>query len=280
MGGNAMFDYKKLLSSLLVVSVFLGVAGCSSSEASGSDESSSATVVKVGTGIDTLPYCYLNEDDEYDGFDVAVARAIDEKLDDYTFEFEGGDFPTTLSNLESGKVQMACYEYEVNEERKEKFIYGDVGYIVWDTFIVTDGDQVETIANFDELSGSSKKVYVTTGTNQAAMASEYLAEHEGAFELVYGEYTNEQIVQALQSGAVDAYLAPKYQIDNYNRSFSSNLELGAESVHNSNAYFLFNKDADETLITAVNEAMLELKEDGTMQEISEKYLQGDYVPED
>ena len=53
------------------------------------------------------------------------------KLTEYTFTFEGADFPTTLSNLESGKVEMAALSnYEVNAERQEKFVYGDVGYVV------------------------------------------------------------------------------------------------------------------------------------------------------
>lgn len=42
------------------------------------------------------------------------------------------------------------------------------------------------------------------------MAENYLKEHKDAFTLVYGEYTNEQIVEAIKSGTVDATLAPKY----------------------------------------------------------------------
>ncbi|WP_454093213.1 transporter substrate-binding domain-containing protein, partial [Glutamicibacter protophormiae] len=191
--------------------------------------------------------------------------------------FEGADFPTTLSNLESNKVQMAAYEYEVNDERKEKFVYGDVGYVVWDTYIVSDPDAGTVYDSFEDLAG--KKVYVTTATNQAAMAEAYLAENPDAFELVYGEYNNEQIVQAVTSGAVDATLAPEYQVDNWNNSFSENLEIGSEPVHNSDAYLLFNKEADQDFIDAVNTALEELKADGTIKELSEKYLDGDYVPE-
>ena len=111
------------------------------------------------------------------------------------------------------------------------------------------------------------------------MAETYLAENPGAFELVYGEYNNEQIVQAITSGAVDASLAPKYQVDNWNKSFSENLEVGSEPVHNSDAYLLFNKETDQAFIDAVNTALEELKADGTIKELSEEYLDGDYVPE-
>lgn len=262
--------------TILFAALFLTACG-NSSDSSADADASSATEIKVGTGNDALPYAYLDENGEFDGFDVAVVKAIDEKLTDYTFTFEGADFPTTLSNLESNKVQMAAYEYEVNDERKEKFIYGDVGYVVWDTYIVSDPSKGEVYNTFDDLSG--KKVYVTTATNQAAMAENYLADNPDSFELVYGEYNNEQIVQAVTSGAVDATLAPKYQVDNWNRSFDVSLELGSTAVHNSDAYLLFNKSTDEDFITAVNEALQELKDDGTIKELSEQYLDGDYVPE-
>ena len=107
----------------------------------------------------------------------------------------------------------------------------------------------------------------------------YLEENPDAFELIYGEYNNEQIVQAITSGAVDASLAPKYQVDNWNRSFDENLAIGSEPVHNSDAYLLFNKETDQAFIDAVNTALEELKADGTIKELSEEYLDGDYVPE-
>jgi L-cystine transport system substrate-binding protein len=258
----------------------VALAACSSSSdsSSASSEDSNVTTITVATGNDALPYAYLNEDDEYDGFDVKIVEAVDEKLADYKFEFMGGDFPTTLSNLESGKAMMAAYEYEVNDDRKEKFTYGTTGYVTWDTYIVTDGDKGAALDSFDQVKG--KKIYVTTGTNQAAMAENYLKDNPDAFTLVYGEYTNEQTVEAIKSGAVDATLAPKYQVDLYNKNYGVNFVIGSDPVHKSDAYLLFNKDADADFQKAVNDAMDELKADGTILKLSEEYLGGDYVPKD
>lgn len=167
---------KTILGAITLVTLLvLGACGSSSADTASSG-ASDATEIKVGTGNEALPYAYLDENGEYDGYDVAVVKAIDEKLLDYTFTFEGADFPTTLSNLESNKVQMAAYEYEVNDERKEKFVYGDVGYVVWDTYIVSDSDAGTVYDSFEDLAG--KKVYVTTATNQAAMAEAYLADRK------------------------------------------------------------------------------------------------------
>lgn len=264
---------KWIMMTVAVIGLSATLAGCKSESKTAKADANQT--IKVGTGNDALPYAYLDENGEYDGYDVAVVKAIAEKLPEYTFVFEGADFPTTLSNLESDKVTMAAYEYEMNDERKEKFVYGDVGYVTWDTYIVYDADKKESYQTFEDLKG--KKVYVTTATNQAAMAENYLKEHPNAFTLVYGEYNNEQIVQALTSGAVDATLAPKYQVDNYNRTFDTNLKIGDQPVHNSDAYLLFNKKTDPAFIKKVNTALAELKKEGTLKTLSEKYLKGDYV---
>ena len=171
---------------------------------------------------------------------------------------------------------IASFQFEVNNERKAKFTYGTVPYTDWDTFIVTDGDKGKALNTFDEAKG--KKIYVTTGTNQAAMAENYLKEHKDAFTLVYGEYTNEQIVEAIKSGTVDATLAPKYSNDLFIKNYGVNFVIGNQPVNQSKAFILFNKKADAKLQKAVNDEMEKLKSDGTLLKLSKKYLGGDYVP--
>lgn len=266
----------KWLTSGVLMTTILALGACGNDSSSTDTAEEGAIEIKVGTGNEALPYAYLDENGELDGYDVAVVKAIDDKLTDYSFTFEGADFTTTLSNLESDKVQMAAFEYEINEERQEKFVYGDVGYSVWDTYIIFDPASGASYDSFDDLAG--KKVYVATATNQAVMAEVYLEENPGAFELVYGEYNNEQTVQAITSGAVDATLAPQYSLDNWNNSFGTDLQRGSDPVHNSNAYLLFNKKTDQEFIDAVNTALQELVDDGTITELSEEYLKGDYVP--
>ena len=119
-----------------------------------------------------------------------------------------------------------------------------------------------------------------TATNQAAMAEAYLKKNPNAFTLVYGTYTNEQIVQGLTSGAYDATLAPQYSLDLWNDSFKKGLKGSKKAVNKSSSYILFNKSADKTLMKRVNTAMKQLKDDGTFEKLSQKYYGADYVPED
>lgn len=267
----------KLTVTLTCATILFTLTACGKKAEKADDTSDKGvTTVTVATGNASLPFAYLNEDNQYDGLDVKLMEAVDKALPEYKFKFIGGDFPTTLSNLESGKAMIASFQFEVNDERKQKFTYGTVPYTDWDTFIVTNGDKGKALDSFDQLKG--KKVYVTTGTNQAAMAENYLKAHKDAFTLVYGEYTNEQIVEAIKSGAVDATLAPKYSNDLYIKNYGVNFVIGKTPVNKSKAYILFNKKADEKLQKAVNDEMAKLKADGTILKLSQKYLGGDYVP--
>lgn len=275
MKGNTSIKTLAIAASAVLLAVG-PLAACSGSSSSGG--SSGAQVeIKIATGNDGNPFCYMNVDGNLDGYDVAILKAVEKKLSQYyKFTFETSDFPTSLTNLESGKAQIAAYEYEVNDQRKTKFTYGTVSTTTWDTLIISDPNNGPVYQTFGELKG--KKVYVTTATNQAAMAENYLKTHPNAFKLVYGTYTNEQIVQGLTSGSYDATLAPKYNLDLWNKSFNKGLKSSNSPVNKSEAYILFNKSADKTLMTRVNDAMKSLKADGTFKQLSQKYLGGDYVP--
>lgn len=70
---------KTILGAITLVTLLvLGACGSSSADTASSG-ASDATEIKVGTGNEALPYAYLDENGEYDGYDVAVVKAIDEK---------------------------------------------------------------------------------------------------------------------------------------------------------------------------------------------------------
>ena len=122
-------------------------------------------------------------------------------------------------------------------------------------------------------------LFVTNSTNQATLTDAYLKKNPNAYSVVRGTYTMEQVAQGINSNQFNVYPAPKYSIDLLNRQFKTKLVYG-KAVNHSNAYPMFNKKADPKLVKAVNKAMEELKKDGTIKKLSNKWLKGDYVPKD
>lgn len=246
----------------------LSLAGC------GGKSASAVQTVKVGVPNAVYPFGYT-KGGKLDGYDVAVLKAVDKQLKGYKFSYEAADFATTLSNLGSKKVSLAAFEFELNAEREKKFVYGTVGYAIWDTYIVTAKNK-PTMDSFAQLKG--KKLENGLSTNQAALAEAFLKKHPGYFTDQMGTYTDAQFVQNLSSGSVDAALAPKYEVDGWNRKLKQGLQIGAKPINHSDAYLLFGKTTDKKLVTAVNKAMKTLKKNGTLKQLSQKYLKGDYVP--
>ena len=104
----------------IVAATYLGrtLTGASSSKASsvasGSDK---VTTLKVAHTQNYVPYDFLDEKGKSDGYEVAVLKAIDEKLPDYQFEYTGTSDEDLLIGLESGKYDIGTKGVWYTEER-------------------------------------------------------------------------------------------------------------------------------------------------------------------
>lgn len=108
------------------------LGACGNADASEDDQEAAANpdaeTIVVGTGNAYQPFVYLDENGELEGYDVAVLKAVDEKLDQYNFEYESSDFKNILTSLQAGKVDLAAHQYQYNDERAEKYLFGEGGY--------------------------------------------------------------------------------------------------------------------------------------------------------
>lgn len=121
---------KRFVLTGIASALLLGA--CGNADASEDDHEAAtnpdAETIVVGTGNAYQPFVYLDENGESDGYDVAVLKAVDEKLDQYNFEYESSDFKNILTSLQAGKVDLAAHQYQYNDERAEKYLFGEVGY--------------------------------------------------------------------------------------------------------------------------------------------------------
>ena len=105
---------KRFVLTGIASALLLGA--CGNADASEDDQESAANpdaeTIVVGTGNAYQPFVYLDENGELDGYDVAVLKAVDEKLDQYNFEYESSDFKNILTSLQAGKVDLAAQQYQ------------------------------------------------------------------------------------------------------------------------------------------------------------------------
>lgn len=267
---------------ILVLILTLGIstlAGCgkkSDAKTTGSD--TKVTKVIVGTGNSYEPYCYLDDKGNLAGYEYEVLKAIDELLPQYEFTYQTSDFANVLISLDAGKIDIAAHQYEWNEERDSKYLFGKEAYTTYVTYITVASDRND-INSLDDLQG--KTVKSSTGSNSTYILENYNKEHpDNPIKIAYVDNaTDEETVTGLLNGLWDATILTKRDAAKINESYSGQtdaLKIVGEPVQTSSTYFIFSKNNPE-LQSAVDGAIKELRENGTLSKISIEIIGGDYT---
>src|SRR5699024_7309061 len=262
---------------LLTFAATAVLAACGSAEATDEDAAASnpdAETIIVGTGNAYQPFVYLDENEDLQGYDIEVLRAVDEKLDQYDFEYESMDFKNILTSLSADKVQLAAHNYAYNDERGAKYLYGEEAYNNYAHHIAADESTGQVYQSLDDLKG--KKVFASPASEVANILETYNAENDDAIEIVYSEVNGELLVSVLQNGTCDVAILTKFDVNKYNEQFDINLQASDEALKTACIYYV-SEQGDEELQTAVDGAIKELREEGSLSELSVEILGADYT---
>lgn len=243
---------KKIWSIALAAVGMLLIAAC------GSDKKAAGNVLVMATNAEFPPYEYYKET-KIVGLDIEFAEAIAKKLG-LELKVEDMAFDSIIPAVQSGKADFGAAGMTVTAERKTQVDFSDSYYTGRQVIIVKE-DNTE-INGPDDLSG--KKIGVQLGTTGDLYASDD-----------YGDDSVErynkgfEAVQALSQGKIDAVIIDDQPAQEFVKSTSGLKVLATEYVEEHYA-MCFKKGSD--LVGKVNEAIKELKADGTFDSIVDKYI--------
>lgn len=251
------------------------LAGCGKKEALAGG---GAEKVVVGTGNSYEPYCYLDDKGNLAGYEYEVLKAVDELLPQYEFEYKTSDFANVLISLDAGKIDIGAHQYEWNKERDEKYLFGKEPYTTYVTYLTVAGNR-DDVKSLDDLKG--KKVKSSSGSNSAYILENYNKEHkDNPIRVDYvNNSTDEETITGLLNGVWDATIMTARDVDKLNKSYekgSPSIKVTGDPVQTSSTYFVFAKD-NTKLQEAVDGALKQLKENGTLAKISVDVIGGDYT---
>ena len=273
------------MMSVMAAAGVLTLSGCSNSStstaassgassAAGSSADQLAAIQASGKLIVALegawqPWSYHDESDTLVGYDVEVSRAIAEKLG-VEPEYVETDWDSLFAGLDAGRFDMVCNGVEVTDERALTYDFTTpYGYIHTALAVRKDNDEIKT---FEDLKGK-------TTANSLASTYMELAESYGA--TVQGIDTLEETIQLLAAGRIDATLNADVSFYDYlNVHPDADFKIVAQTEDASHVAIPLRKgDNSATLLEAVNNAIDELRADGTLKELGEKYFGQDISSE-
>ncbi|MGG0026802.1 transporter substrate-binding domain-containing protein [Bacillus safensis subsp. osmophilus] len=278
MKNNKQFKKHYIIGLLTLGSLLL--AACGNTEQSNEFKAESANndpdakEIIVGTGNAYQPFVYLDENGQLTGYEKAVLDEVDQLLPQYKFKYESFEFKNILPALDAGKVDLAAHQYEINDERQKKYLFGKVGYTDYTSYVVVDKASGHDFQSLDDLAGH--KVHTSTGSNFAYLLEQYNEKHDRKIDIVYGDGGNEILVKNLQNGTVDAALLTKYDVNKLNKQFNSNLVTSGKPVNVSKTYYLYQKN-NTKLQKDIDQALQKLIDNGKLAELSKKILGGDFT---
>ena len=274
------------LMSVMAAAGVLTLAGCSSNSGSSAAASGAASSAASTGAADQLaaiqangklvvalegawqPWSYHDESDTLVGYDVEVSRAIAEKLG-VEPEYVESDWDSLFAGLDAGRFDMVCNGVEVTEERSKTYDFTTpYGYIHTALAVKKDND---SITSFEDLKGK-------TTANSLASTYMELAESYGA--TVQGIDTLEETIQLLTAGRIDATLNANVSFYDYlNVHPDADFKLVAQTEDASHVAIPIVKSEDSSFLDALNSAIDELRADGTLKELGEKYFGQDISSE-
>ena len=238
------------------------------SSAAASSEAASAaatelTTVEAGkltmaTNAAFPPYEMTTDAGEFEGIDIETAQAIADKLG-LELQIDDMDFDAALLSVQQGKADIVMAGVTVTDERKAVMDFSDSYATGIQSIIVPEGSD---ITSPDDLAG--KKI----GTQRGTTGYIYCSDNFGD-ENVVAYDDGLTAVQALNNGQVDAVVIDNAPAQEF---IAANPGLKILDTSYAEEDYAIGMAKNSPLEDAVNSVLEELKADGTLQAIVDKYI--------
>ena len=242
---------KKFLAVLLTLFPFFALGA-----------TAQADTVKIVSDTAYAPFEFKDSDQTYKGIDVDIINKVAEiKGWDIDMSFPG--FDAAVNAVQAGQADAIMAGMTKTSEREKVFTMSDTYY---DTKVVIATTKANTISKYEQLKG--KKVGVKTGT----AAQRFLEKNKDKYGYTLKTFdTGDLMYNSLSAGDVDAVMDDQPVIEYaINQGQNLKISMKGEAV-GSFAFGVKKGSKHEHLVTEFNEALAQMKEDGSLDEIINKW---------
>ena len=256
----------KYIKLLILMMLIISLSGCGTI----TKENNGKKVVKVALSAEVNPpYLYIDSDNKPVGYDMDYMKALEKKLPQYDFQYEFGEEESNVVGIGVGKFDMGINWFFKTPEREQKFLYQKEPYVYSLTTLIVHNDtnDIETLDDLQHkrltpMSPSGGLYSILTGYNKT---------HNNQIDIdEIHKVSNGENFKMIESKRRDAMFLNLTTYQAIQKELNADVKVGGvvskESVH-----ILYNKK-NKQLQKDIDKATKELKEDGTLEELSKKWF--------
>lgn len=249
------------------------------SEAQGETTTEGKTLV-VGVAGTPKPYNYVEEDGSLAGYEIDMLNEMAKRLG-YTLEYEVTEFESMFAGLDSGRYNLIIGNISKKPEREEKYLFSTKPYFKNKIVLITAPDNTD-IQSIDDLGG--KRVPAGSGRANALFMESYNEQNpNNQIDIQYTDADASEALIDLHNGRYDACIYNQTYVTNVNEEYGYEFNVyeipNADEIEIPEAWILYSK-SETDLQAEFDQALEEIKADGTLSDLSVTYFGDDYVPVD
>jgi len=221
-----------------------------------------AETVKVVFDTAYAPFEFKDSDQVYKGIDVEILDKVAE-INGWTLDKSFPGFDAAVNMVQSGQADAIMAGMTKTKEREQVFAMSDTYY---DTKVVIATKKANKITSYDQLKGK------TVGVKNGTAAQRFLQKNKDQYGYTIKTFdTSDLMNNSLSTGAVDAIMDDQPVIE-YAIKQGQDLSINMEGEAVGSFAFGVKKDGShENLIKQFNTALAQMKKDGTLDQIIEKW---------
>lgn len=261
------------LAAIIAISLMGMCAACGAGDPSAdAADADGAKVVTFVLESQDPPYAYADDNGQPAGFDLDVLKAIDDRLDDYTFEYEVLDYQTGLIGTKQGKYDAMIGAFFETPARAEQYLLSKPYNYFFMNLIVPQDSTIETL---EDLDGKTLDPIVPSDGRYVAI-TDWLKRHPDTkieVPTVTNQETFQDMFNAVHDGSYDAVYLSKAQYEGVADTLGYELKV-TDPVDAAGTVILYNKKQGD-LQKAIDEQVDALLDDGTLPKLSEQWFKQD-----
>ncbi|WP_148252927.1 transporter substrate-binding domain-containing protein [Aidingimonas lacisalsi] len=221
--------------------------------------------LRIGVDVPYEPYQYKEADGTIQGFEVELVNAACERMA-RECEWVEQSWDGIIPGLQARKYDMIASAMNITDERSQHVLFSDPYYQVPSVWVGKQGADIDLEGELSERA---------IGVQQGTIQDEYVTQFYPEADLRrYGSTAD--VVNDMHAGRLDLVftafpLAQENFLSEDEFERQGELVTGPESIYGPGIGAAFRK-RDDDLVEEFNEAMTELKEDGTFDSLYDSYF--------